>query len=88
MQERDALEVEGCMLGSSWGRHARTMERVPWVKRGYRSGKDRLGLKMTVEERSLSGLRRLAFPRGGWGGRAKRLEVCSRDGEPWAAQLE
>lgn len=37
---------------------------VPRVKRGYANGKGRLGLKVALEERSLSGLKRLAFPRG------------------------
>lgn len=40
------------------------MERVPRLKRGYANRKGGLGLKMALEEMSLSGLKRMAFPRG------------------------
>lgn len=39
------------------------MDRVPRVKRGYGNGKGGLGLKMALEERPQSDLRRLALPR-------------------------
>jgi hypothetical protein len=73
MQERDALEVEGCSrLGSIWGRQdhgegASGKERL-------QEWKGQAGLKMALEERSLSGLRRLAFPRGAGGKVSQEIE--------------
>lgn len=55
------------------------------IKRGYGYGKAGPGLKMALEERSVS---------GGWlfqereVGKDRRLEVCPKDGEPEAAPPE